>query len=75
MREVAARLGVSRSTVHERFFKSGRLRPVVLGPRSIGCLEDEVDEVIDQLAAARDSTARPKSPRRRTGKYARAGRG
>lgn len=32
-----------------------RLKPVAIGPRNIGYLEDEVDAVIDALAAMRDS--------------------
>ena len=34
--EVRERLGVGRTTLYERFVRTGRLRPVQIGPRAIG---------------------------------------
>lgn len=46
--------GQSRSKIY-RDIAAGIYRPVKLGTRSIGFFEDEVAEVLDGLAAARDA--------------------
>ena len=47
--EVRERLGVGRTTLYERFVRTGRLRPVQIGPRAIGFVEGDVDAIIDEL--------------------------
>src|SRR4051812_18635871 len=54
--EVRERLGVGRTTLYERFVRTGRLRPVQIGPRAIGFVECDVDGIIDELVAQRDAT-------------------
>jgi predicted DNA-binding transcriptional regulator AlpA len=63
------KVGVGRSNFHENYtFKKGggecvpntnvpRLRPVVLGPRARGFLDDEVDALIEGLRRQRDGGA------------------
>jgi hypothetical protein len=77
----AARLGVGRTSFHERFVDHGdgndlvpgtdikRLRPVPLGAKAIGFLSDEVDALIEALRRLRDATARRAEP-----EHLRAGR-
>jgi excisionase family DNA binding protein len=51
-REAQARLGIR----HTRFYElvnSGKLKLVRLGPRSVGVVEDELDEFITNLPDAR----------------------
>ena len=59
--EVRERLGVGRTTLYERFVRTGRLRPVQIGPRAIGFVEGDVDAIIDELVAQRDATGRDPS--------------
>ena len=40
-----------------------RLRPVVLGPRNVGYLDSEIDDLIDALAELRDVVAHLDAPR------------
>ena len=56
MQEVRERLGVGRTTLYERFVRTGRLKPVQIGPRAIG-----FDDIIDELIAQRDATGRDRS--------------
>lgn len=48
---VLARMPIGRSALHERFIKTGRLRKIQLGPRSIGFAESNVDEVVAEIIA------------------------
>ena len=83
-RETWARLGVGRSNFHENYVhKNGgpehipgttipRLRPIVLGPRARGFLDDEIDALIEALRRHRDGGAasaatRVVAPARTTG--------
>lgn len=52
---VKAKTGLSRSTIYE-LMAAGRFpKSVKLGPKSVGWVDDEVDEYIDALIAARDA--------------------
>jgi predicted DNA-binding transcriptional regulator AlpA len=54
--EVQRRLGIG----HTRFYEivgAGKLRLVRLGERSVGVIEDELDDYIGQLADARGANA------------------
>jgi predicted DNA-binding transcriptional regulator AlpA len=53
-KEAQQRLGIGHTNFWENFIGTGRLRLVRLGPRSVGVIEDELDALIDELAAARD---------------------
>jgi predicted DNA-binding transcriptional regulator AlpA len=48
------RLGIGHTNFWENYVKTGRVRLVRLGPRSVGVIEEELDALIDELAAARD---------------------
>jgi hypothetical protein len=49
------RLGVGRTTFYEKFVKTGRVKLVNLGERAKGAIDDELDRLIDELRAERDS--------------------
>jgi predicted DNA-binding transcriptional regulator AlpA len=53
-KEAWQRLGIGHSNFHENYVRTGRVRLVRLGPRSVGVIEEELDALIDELAAARD---------------------
>jgi predicted DNA-binding transcriptional regulator AlpA len=50
-KEAQRRLGVGHTKFYEDFINTGRLKLVRLGERSVGVLEHELDELIDQLPA------------------------
>ena len=52
--EVLKRTGKATSTIYEQIQKGLFPKPVKLGPRSVGWVEDEVDEHIEMLIASRD---------------------
>ena len=52
--EVLNRLGIRKTTLHETFIKTGRLRFVKIGVRSVGIIEDELDALIEELRRERD---------------------
>ena len=52
--EVLKRLGIRRTTLHETFIKTGRLRFVKIGVRAVGIIEDELDALIEELRRERD---------------------
>ena len=54
-KEVQRRLGIGHTNFWENYVRPGRLRLVRLGPRSVGAIEEEVDALIDELAAERDA--------------------
>ena len=56
-KEGAARLGAGLSTFEEKFVKTGRVKLIYLGKRSVGVLESDIDRVIDELVA--ESEAHP----------------
>jgi predicted DNA-binding transcriptional regulator AlpA len=49
--EAAARLGGGLSTFHEKYVKTGRVKLIYLGRRSVGVLESEIDRLVDELVA------------------------
>jgi predicted DNA-binding transcriptional regulator AlpA len=53
-REVLERLGIRKTTLHESFIKTGRLRLVRIGARVVGVIEDELDALIEELRRERD---------------------
>ena len=57
-REVLERLGIRKTTLHENFIKTGRLRFVQIGARAVGVIEDELDALIEALRRERDRKPR-----------------
>ena len=56
--EVRRRLGnIGKTKFDKDFVKTGRIRLVYLGLRSVGALESNVDRVVDELVA--ESVANP----------------
>ena len=62
-REVLERLGIRKTTLHENFIKTGRLRFVQIGARAVGVIEDELDALIEALRRERDRKPRSASER------------
>jgi predicted DNA-binding transcriptional regulator AlpA len=62
--EVLERLGIRKTTLHENFIKTGRLRLVKIGARAVGIIEDELDSLIEELRRERDGGLRATSERR-----------
>ena len=58
--EVLERLGIRKTTLHESFVKTGRLRFVKIGARAVGVIEDELEALIEELRRERDR--RPRAP-------------
>jgi predicted DNA-binding transcriptional regulator AlpA len=56
--EVLERLGICKTTLYERFIRTGRLRFVKIGARAVGVIEDELDALIEELRRERDQTPR-----------------
>ena len=54
-REAWTRLGIGHSKFYRDFVNTGRIRLLELGPQTKGMLEDELDALIDEIAAQRDS--------------------
>ena len=50
-REAWTRLGIGRQSFYQRFVATGRIRLFPLGARAKGCLEADVERLIDELAA------------------------
>ncbi|MGO9401740.1 MAG: helix-turn-helix transcriptional regulator [Xanthobacteraceae bacterium] len=54
--EAQQRLGeISNSTFYDQLVRTGRIRLVRITERRVGVLESELDQLIDELAAARDT--------------------
>ena len=51
------RLGIGHTKFYSDFVNTGRLRLVDLGKQTKGVIEDELDALIDNLAAERDRKA------------------
>jgi predicted DNA-binding transcriptional regulator AlpA len=49
------RLGIKRSKFYDGFIKTGRIRPVKIGPKCRGVFEDELDAVVEELRRERDA--------------------
>jgi predicted DNA-binding transcriptional regulator AlpA len=54
-KEAMARLGIGHSKFYDDIRKGILPRPVRLGPRSVGIIEEELDAVVERLRAERDS--------------------
>jgi len=50
-KEAWERLGIKRQKFYEDFVNTGRIKLFPLGKRAKGCLEAEVERVIDEMAA------------------------
>lgn len=57
-REALERLGIRKTAFHDLFVMTGKLRPVNIGTRAVGYLEDEVDALIEDLRRERDRKPR-----------------
>lgn len=55
--EVKARVGLSRSAIYRLLSLGDFPRPVQLGARSVGWIEDEVEQWLESRAAARSALA------------------
>jgi len=53
------KIPLGRTAFRKRFIETGRLRLVPLGARAVGVVEEEIDAVVEELIAARD-TAPPR---------------
>lgn len=53
IREVCARVGVSRTTVYARMAERQFPTPVKVGVKSVRWRSDEIDSYIDRISAAR----------------------
>jgi predicted DNA-binding transcriptional regulator AlpA len=53
--EAMKRLGVKRSKFYSDFVGTGRLRLVHIGERARGVIEDELDDLIGEMIAERDT--------------------
>jgi predicted DNA-binding transcriptional regulator AlpA len=53
-KEAMARLGIGHSKFYDDIRKGVLPKPVRLGPRSTGIIEDELDAVVERLRAERD---------------------
>jgi hypothetical protein len=49
------KLGISRTTFYDSFVNTGRVRLVELGPRARGAIDDELDALIEEMRAERDT--------------------
>jgi prophage regulatory protein len=54
---VLEKVGESTSTIYDKMSRGEFPRPVKLGARAVGWIEEEVDHYIDQRIAARDAKA------------------
>ncbi len=57
--EVLKRTGKATSTIYEQIRKGLFPKPVKLGPRSVGWVEDEVDDHVAALIEERDQSSAP----------------
>ena len=57
-RELLERLGIRKTAFYDLFVATGKLRPVNIGTRAVGYLEDEVDELIEDMRRERDRKPR-----------------
>jgi predicted DNA-binding transcriptional regulator AlpA len=62
--EVLERLGIRKTTLHESFIKTGRLRFVKIGARAVGVIEDELDALIEEMRRERDRRSHAACERR-----------
>ena len=64
---ILQRLGVSRTTFYDNFVKTGRIRLVHIGARAVGVVDTELDAVVDDVIAERDTgSAQRRAPQSTT---------
>jgi predicted DNA-binding transcriptional regulator AlpA len=61
-KEAMARLGIGHSKFYDDIKKGVLPKPVRLGPRSVGIIEEELDAVVERLRAERDGREAGKVP-------------
>ena len=59
---VESKTGLKHSEIYERIKKLTFPRPVPLGPKAVGWLEEEIDQWIDQRTAERDARVERVNP-------------
>ena len=62
-KEAMARLGIGHSKFYEDIKRGVLPKPVRLGSRSVGIIEEELDAVVERLRADRDRLAKQEVPR------------
>jgi predicted DNA-binding transcriptional regulator AlpA len=67
------KLGISKQTFYRKYVRTGRIRLIQIGRRTTGVLEDEIDALIEEMIAERD-TGPPVSGIRSVGRSAASGR-
>jgi predicted DNA-binding transcriptional regulator AlpA len=55
LKQVQARLGIRKSKLYDDYIRTGRLKLVRLGPRSVAVPEPELDALQAELIAERDA--------------------
>ena len=53
---------VSRTTFYDNFVKTGRIRLVHIGARAVGVVDTELDAVVDDVIAERDTGSAQRNP-------------
>jgi hypothetical protein len=67
------KIPLGRTAFRERFIDTGRLRLVPLSERAVGLVEEEIDQLIEELIAARDAApARKLAPSKKRGRKKRS---
>ena len=62
------KLGVSRTTFYDEFVNKGRVRLLSLGERARGVPDDEIENLINELRAERDTPVSKPAGRDNSGK-------
>ena len=57
-KEAWQRLGIGHSVFYRDYVRTGRLRLIALSARAVGVPESDVEQIIDELIAARDHRVR-----------------
>jgi prophage regulatory protein len=60
-RAVEAKTGHSTSVIYEKIAAGEFPRPIKIGARAVGWIEDEIDAYLAQLCRARDRQAEPRA--------------
>jgi prophage regulatory protein len=58
LKAVMSRTGHGRSSIYEKIANGTFPRPVPMGPKAVGWVDEEIDEYITKLIAQRDSAIR-----------------
>jgi hypothetical protein len=54
-KEAWKRLGIGHTKFYEDYIQTGRIKLIDLGPKCKAIVEDELDDLINELVAARDA--------------------